>query len=358
MSFNNLNTKTVLVLMPDKNMGNVVVSMPAISALKEFYRKNDFFLVIDETYSEIVEHLIGTNYVLCFPRKEIKKNYLIERLSIFFRFIHQLRGISPNIAIDLQGGYASSILTYLSGAPLRVSRSTAKRAYLYNKKVKLSEGRHKVYNYTDIASAVGVHNIEIYYRLKAVDAKKLSLNKKLLDEGIIVDIPIACIHPGAGRFFRQWNSDGFAEISDWLYTEGFQVVFVGNSSDDLKKIYEINSMTKHTTYNLGSKLSLGELIALLEKSSLYIGNDSGPMHLAATAGIPVIALFGPGVDRRWRPLSDKAVVLRGTERCQKCKGRDCQFDFRCIKTLSPELVKIAIRKLLRYGAYDIIEKKF
>jgi heptosyltransferase-1 len=352
MSFNKRNSNTVLVLMPDKHMGNVVVSLPAIVALKEFFKGKNFFLVIDEAYGDIVEPLIRMENVFFFPRKQLKKNHFIKRVAIFFRFIHQLRGISPNIAIDLQGGYASSILTYLSGAPVRVARSTAKRAYLYNRKVKLSEGKHKVYNYTDIASAVGAHSIDIYYRLKAVGAKKVSLSKKLLDEGIISDMPIACIHPGAGRFFRQWNSDGFADISDWLFSEGFQVAFVG-SSGDLKKIQEIISLTKHTMYNLGGKLSLGELMALLEIlleiNSLYIGNDSGPLHLAAAMGIPVIALFGPGVDRRWRPLSEKSILLRGNKRCQKCKGKDCQFDFICIRTLSSEAVKIAIETLLGTG---------
>jgi lipopolysaccharide heptosyltransferase II len=358
MSFNKRNSNTVLVLMPDKHMGNVVVSLPAIVALKEFFKGKKFFLVIDEAYSDIVEPLIRMENVFFFPRKQLKKNHFIKRVTIFSWFIHQLRGISPDIAIDLQGGYASSILTYLSGAPVRVARSTAKRAYLYNREVKLSEGKHKVYNYTDIASAVGAHSIDIYYRLKAMGAKKASLSKKLLDECIISDMPIACIHPGAGRFFRQWNSGGYADLSDWLLEEGFQVFLVGSSNDDLKKIDEIISLTKNKIYNLGGKLSIGELMALLEISSLYIGNDSGPMHIAAAMGTPVIALFGPGVDRRWRPLSDKAIVLRGAERCQKCKGKDCQFDFRCIKTLSSEAVKTAIRELLEHGAYDIIEKKF
>src|SRR4030042_77540 len=240
MSLNNLKGNTVIVLMLDKNMGNVVVSLPAIAALKEFYNKNNLFLVIDEIYSDIVEPLIGLDRVLLFPRKRIKKESLGKRANVFFHFLRELRRLSPDIAIDFQGGYASSILTCLSGAPIRVSRSTAKRAYLYNKKVKLSEGRHKVYDYADIAFAVGAGSIDIYYRLKALNSKKLSLNKKLLEEGIVNDRPIACIHPGAGRFFRQWNSDSFAEVSDWLYKEGFQVVFVGSSRDDLRKIGEIS----------------------------------------------------------------------------------------------------------------------
>ena len=345
MLFNDSDVNTVLVLMPDKHMGNVVVSLPAIVALKEFFEKKSFFLAIDEAYRDIAESFIDMENVFLYPRKQIRKNHFIRRVSIFSRFIRQMRGISPDIAIDLQGGYASSVLTYLSGAPLRVARFTAKRPYLYNRRIRLVRGRQRVYYYTDIAYAVGAGDIDIYYRLKAVDAKKISLGRKLSDEGVRSDMPIACIHPGAGKVFKQWNSEGFAAVSDWLSSEGFQVVLVGGK-DDLKKIAEIISLTKHGVHNLGAKLSLGELAALFEMSSLFIGNDSGPMHLAASTGIPVVAIFGPARESRWRPLSEKAIVLRGTEKCQVCTSEGCRLDFRCIKTLSSEAVKTAITTLL------------
>jgi len=351
MLFNEADVNTVLVLMPDKHMGNVVVSLPAIVALKEFFREKSFFLAIDEAYSDIVESFIGMENVFLYPRKQIMKNHFIRRASIFSRFILQMREISPDIAIDLQGGYASSVLTYFSGAPLRVARFTAKRPYLYTRRIKLVKGRQRVYNYTDIASAAGASDIDIYYRLRAVDAKKVSLGKKLSDEGVKSDIPIACIHPGAGKVFKEWNSEGFADVSDWLFSEGFQVLLVGGKGD-LKKIREIISITKRTAYNLGGKLSLGELVALFEMSSLFIGNDSGPMHLAASTGIPIVALFGPARENRWRPLSERAVVLRGTEKCQICTSEGCQFDFKCIKTLSSEAVKNAITTLLGHEVHN------
>jgi len=347
MLFNESDIKTVLVLMPDKHMGNLVVSLPAIAALKEFFSGKSFFLAIDEAYSDIVEAFISRENVFLYPRKQIRKNHLIGRVNVLSRFIRQMRGITSDIAIDLQGGYSSSVLTYLSGAPLRVARSTAKRPYLYNRRISLVRGRQRVYYYTDIASAVGAGDIDIYYRLKAMDAKKASLGKKLSDEGVRSDMPIACIHPGAGKVFKQWNSAGFADVSDWLSSEGFQVVLVGGKGD-LKKIGEIISLTKHRVHDLGTKLSLGELVALFEMSSVFIGNDSGPMHLAASTGIPLVALFGSARENRWRPLSERAIVLRGDDKCQICKSEKCQFDFKCIKTLSSEEVKNAVTALLSH----------
>ena len=70
-------------------------------------------------------------------------------------------------------------------------------------------------------------------------------------------------------------------------------------------------------YNLGGSLSIGELMALFEMSSLFLGNDSGPMHLAAAMGTPIVALFGPVDERRWRPLSPNSVLSGRSARCEE-----------------------------------------
>jgi ADP-heptose:LPS heptosyltransferase len=345
MLFNEAEVNTVLVLMPDKHMGNLVVSLPAIVALKELFGKKLFFLVIDETYGDLVESVVARESVLLYPRKQIRKKHLMGRAAVFLKFIQKMREISPDVAIDLQGGYASSVLTYLSGAPLRIARFTAKRPYLYNRRIRLVRGRQRVHYYTDIAAAAGAGDIDIYYRLRAAEEKKVSLVKKLSAEGVRSVTPVACIHPGAGKVFKEWTTEGFADVSDWLSSRGFQVVLVGGRGD-LEKIAGIMSLAKHGIHNLGARLSLGELLALFEMSSLFIGNDSGPMHLAASTGIPLVALFGPAREIRWRPLNEKAVILRGAEKCQVCTSEGCKFDFKCIRTLSSEAVKTAITELL------------
>jgi len=70
------------------------------------------------------------------------------------------------------------------------------------------------------------------------------------------------------------------------------------------------------------------------------------MHLAAMIGVPVIALFGSADEKRWKPLSDKAIVLREADRCNKCRGKNCEYGFKCIRSISPDTVKSAVRRLL------------
>jgi ADP-heptose:LPS heptosyltransferase len=226
-----------------------------------------------------------------------------------------------------------------------MGRATSKRPYFYNLKINLTPERHKFNRYVEIAYAAGVKNKIDFISINASAGNRAALKNILLEEGLSAEKPIVCIHPGAGVLYKQWREEGFADVSDWLVSEGFQVVFTGSGGES-GKVREITSIMQKHACNLAGKLSVGELMALFEASSLYIGNDSGPMHLAAAVDTPVIALFGPADEIGWRPLSGKAIVLRGEERCGKCTGNDCQYNFKCIRTISSDDVKAAVERLI------------
>jgi len=337
--------KNVLVIASSKHMGDLILALPAIDAIKKSFKENKFYLVADSAYRDIVETIEVLENFIAYPRNLLNASAGIKRTSIMFNFLRQLRNSSPDIAIDLQGTVASSTMTFLSGARLRVGRSTAKRAYLYNHKVNISGGMHKSYSYTEIASAAGVKSKIEPPSIRASESSRAALKSILHKAGIIEKKPVVCVHPGAGVIYKEWTREGFADVSDWLTSRGFQVVFIGGSRD-LEGINKITSLMQRPSFNLGGVLSIGELIALLEASALYIGNDSGPMHLAGAVGAPVIAMFGPGCENMWRPLTERAVVLRGDERCAKCTGKHCRYDFKCIKRISPDDVKAAVRRLI------------
>ncbi|MGD8504399.1 MAG: glycosyltransferase family 9 protein [Syntrophobacterales bacterium] len=344
--------RTALVLMPDKHLGNFVVSLSAIDALIKYFQNQTCYLVIDNNYREIIEDLHEPERTFYYPSNELYESTLPKRILLYFRFINELRSIHPDAVIDLQGGNASSIMTFLSGAPYRVSNSFAKRSYIYNIKINLSSGNHKVYSYTEIATAIGATIPDTYFRLQASADRRTSINHILKLHGITVDKPIVSIHVGAGKIDRQWTTEGFAAVADWLSAKGFQVVFVGAASD-MAKIDGVMSLLSHNSYNLGNTLSLGDLMALFEMSSFFLGNDSGPMHLAAAMGTPIVALFGSEYESRWHPLSANSIALRGQEPCLDCKRirNNCQH-YECITRLSAATVKQAIDQLLESDARD------
>jgi len=335
----------ILVLMPDKHLGNLLVSLSAICSLRDCFNDKTLFLVVDDSYREILEAVEGFNIIQFYPRRQLMDCPPIKRLWMFFRFVLGIRKLSAEMVIDLEGRQTSSLITLLAGAPLRVGRSTAKLANVYNRRVMLSTGKHKTYNYTDIIEAVGCPRPDVNFRLTATDDKRKSLAEILHREGIDPEQPIVCMHPGAGKIYKQWSTEGFAEIIDWLSSKGFQVVLVGSSIDS-GKIEDIEALTSTKPLRLDGKLTLGELMALFEQGNIFIGNDSGPMHLAALTGIPVVALFSTADENRWKPLSDKCVILRTEIPCDECTGKKCEYNFKCMNSISPEDVKVAVERLI------------
>ena len=346
------NIHSVTVLMLDRHLGNLVVSLSSIVALAKHFRGRNFCLAIDGAYREVVESITELDRIIYYPRTELHQSHLLREAVLFLRFIHQIRTTHSDGLIDLQGGNASSLVTLLSGASYRISNSAARRPYLYNEKIDLPAGKHKVRSYSEIAAALSVPTDDSYFPLRASEFRRSSLQRSLKVHGITLEKPIVSIHAGAGNIHKQWTTDGFAEVADWLSARAFQVIFVG-AGRDLDKIHAVMSALNLKAYNFGGSISLGELMALFEMSSLFLGNDSGPMHLAAAVGTPVVALFGPVDENRWRPLSPNATVLRGQEPCEDCRARrqHCQ-DAPCITQLSPDKVKQAIEQLLQKEETD------
>ena len=323
-----------------------MVSLSSIAALVQYFQGDKCYVAIDSAYKEVVESIKGLDRIIYYPRREMHNSNLLREAMLFLRFIHRIRTTHADGLIDFQGGNASSLVTLLSGASYRLSNSAARRPYVYNAKIDLPVGEHKVQSYAEIALAIGAHIEDTYFRLQAAELRRNSLKTTLKLHGITVEKPIIAIHAGAGNIHKQWTTDGFAEVADWLSARGYQVILVG-AERDLDKSQAVMSAVNLKAYNLGEKLSLGELMALFEMSSLFLGNDSGPMHLAAAMGTPVVALFGPVDDKRWRPLSTNSMVLRGHEPCEDCRVRrqHCH-DAPCITQLSPESVKEAVGELL------------
>ncbi len=214
---------TVLIVMMDRHLGNLVVSLSSIVALQEYFRGKNVYFVVDSAYREAVESIDGFDRIIYFPRREIYGSNVLRRTVLYLKFIKKIRSISPDAVIDLQGGSASSAVSFLSGAAYRLSNSSARRSYVYNTKIDLPVGKHKVHSYMEVAIALGANIDDPYYRLHASERRRNSLGPVLKQHGVTSEKPISCIHAGAGNIHKQWSTEGFAEVADWLSARGFHL---------------------------------------------------------------------------------------------------------------------------------------
>ncbi|WP_018169011.1 glycosyltransferase family 9 protein [Thioalkalivibrio sp. ALMg9] len=166
-------------------------------------------------------------------------------------------------------------------------------------------------------------------------------------------LTLACLHVGAGKEYKLWPCDRFAALADWLYDQGLQPVLIGTAADKARA-ETVRSLARKPLPSLISNLSRDAELALLAECRLFVGNDSGPMHLAAALGAPVIGLFGPTDPVRWGPLGDQCRALRGDaplehpiERKQ-VGGRQAAGSERSLESLQLETVQQAVGELLHW----------
>ena len=137
--------------------------------------------------------------------------------------------------------------------------------------------------------------------------------------------PLVAIHPGSPVALKRWRPERYAKLADWLVAQKrAKIIFVGVDAE-MPIIAEIQALMREKSFNIAGKTSLTQLASILHVCQLFIGNDSGPMHLAAAVGIPTIGLYGPGDPGRFGPVGAQCQTLRQKPDCPPCLGTTCRF---------------------------------
>jgi ADP-heptose:LPS heptosyltransferase len=176
--------------------------------------------------------------------------------------------------------------------------------------------------------------------------------------GVADDAPLIVLHVSAGNPFRRWPAQSFAEAAASLASAArSRRIIVTSGPSEETAAEAVAEQARHLAGDAAEgilrsgEFDLPELRALVDRAALYIGGDSGPLHIAATTRTPVVALFGPTLPERslpWRDLSIGAIAVdAGPLPCRPCHQRECvPGDFRCLTMISPNMVVAAAEKLL------------
>ena len=170
------------------------------------------------------------------------------------------------------------------------------------------------------------------------------MDSLLLQHGIRNSKLLVAINPVAKWDSKQWDNLRFAELADQLVNQyEASVVFTG-SQPDHRIIQDIITRMQTKATNLAGKTTLIALAALYEKTDLVVSTDTGPMHIAAAQGTPVVALFGPTAPWRTGPFGSDHQIIRADLECNPCFKRQCET-LDCMEKISVEQVLASVQKL-------------
>jgi len=347
-------------------IGDVVFTTPLPKALKRAWPGTTISYLVEEAAAPVVATNPFIDELIV-----IRRARGVERVIDDIRLAGRLRSARYDLVIDLHGGPRSSWLTLATGAPRRVGYTIKGRSWMYTTTVarpRELRARHSVVNQWDLLEAIeGWPGGPADPERNAVDmpldpAIDAAIAHRLRDAGVTEAHTLIVAHVSAGNPFRRWPEPAFTELLvSLVQTDPARRIVISSGPSDRDAANRIVAAARAALGPAAGGIvdfgdfGLAELRALVGRSRLFVGGDTGPLHIAATTATPVVGLYGPTLPARSAPWRDPAIPTVSLEvaglPCRPCEQRVCApGDFRCLTTLRPQDVVSAAEQALRWRA--------
>jgi ADP-heptose:LPS heptosyltransferase len=323
-----------------RSLGDVVLTTPALAALHAWRPDLQVSVVVEAAFAPLLEGNPAVTEII------IAKGILSTAWEL-----HRRR---YPLVFNQHAGPASALMVGASRIPARVCWSGRQFSFVYNvlvpeareffgdRPVHTAEHRATQFYWTGMPRGP-LPAAQVFPQTDAI----ASVAKKIQAKGADPRAPYAILQPGGRYFTKRWAVDKFAALAGWLRaTYGLApFVILGPGEEEVGAVVRRQMGASATVFD---SLSLRELIALIAGARLFVGNDAGPMHLAAALQRPVVAIFGSSSSVHWRPWETPSRVAQNDFPCNPCPGDKCYAldEPRCILSVSVEQVREACEALL------------
>lgn len=320
----------ILVVLPNW-LGDAVMTTPAIELLAHYYPQARFTFVGSYVSIEALKHHPLCEQAIVDETKKAKS-----RLLATYQLARNLEAY--DLAITFRNQLHSSLLLRFTGTVLTIARRSWHSALLLSHTPKIPTNQHLVVQYAKLAMV----NVDIYDG--EIPPLKLYIKPKKFDK------PTLGINAGATYgSAKRWYPERFAEVAAYFSKEYNIIIFGGPNevamAHDIQNHLESLHVTNFT--NLAGKTNIEDLCANIAGCSLFITNDSGPMHVAAAYQVPTVAIFGPTKYKetsQWK--NEKSIIVRHEMDCSPCMKRECPLGHHeCMKSITASEVIEAVKSL-------------
>lgn len=340
----------ILIVRLDR-IGDVVLSTPAIHAVRAAYPKSHIAVMVRPYAQAVVEGNPYIDEVIVYD-KTGRDAGLIGSL----RFIAKLRAGRFDLAIALHPTARTHLILFAAGIPSRVGFDF-KRGYLLTNKMRHTkhEGLMHEIDYTlGLLRSIGIDSQDRALYMPTTSGAERTVADLFTVHGITAGDLVVAVNPGASCPSKRWSAERFAGVASELSARyGAKIVIVAGQ-DDAGFGDTVAGLVSTGCLNLSGKTSVSELASVLKRAQLFISNDSGPVHIACALKTPVVAIFGrkdAGLSpRRWGPTGRDDIVIHKDIGCGICLAHECRKGFACLDAITvAEVVEAAGRLLAKRG---------
>lgn len=314
-------------------LGDLVLASGGIRGVRNHFKGDEIIFVTSPLGRELFKNSNWFNSLFIYDSKN-------KSLSHLFKAAAELRKFKFDIAIDFQSSSRSRWLTLFLNSKVKIGYGLK---FFYKdgvapSNIKLSE----IEIVKEILAKAGIDSNEAYNLELPTDLRELYNISNLLKGSSSYVI----FHPGSSEKWKtkRWAEENFSILGDKLSDKGFDIVIIGGKEE--RKIAEnISKGMKNPPLILSGKTDLTQLTIIIKNGKAMISTDSGPMHIAAAVGTPVVGLFGATNPALSAPPVGKVKIISKQLDCQPCNKAECD-DVRCMNLITPDEVYKTLEDLL------------
>ncbi|MEX2142824.1 MAG: glycosyltransferase family 9 protein [Pirellulales bacterium] len=286
-------------------IGDCLHGLPVLCALRDALPSAHLSWVVEGRTADLLRRHPALDAVVQVPRKWLKSPRAVWRAR------RQLRGLRPDVAIDLQGLTKSAIAAWLSGAPTRIGfsgRDGREVSTWLNNSLVEPMMTHVIDRNLELLRPLDVARDEVRFGLPSFDNDDTAIDRFLRDRGLSAGF--ALLNVGAGWPSKRWPADRFAEVARYLGERYHLRSVIAWAGDEERRWADQIVVAAGGFAHMGPQTTLTELAALCHRAKFFVGCDTGPLHLAVAMGTPCIGLYGPTSARRNGPYGDRQIALQ------------------------------------------------
>ena len=305
----------ILVRLPNW-VGDIVMALPAVQALRAARPGAYLVGIARREHIELARRIVALNAVVEAPAAAG-----LWQVAAVWQLARRLRAERLDTAVVLAPSFEAALTAWLSGIRHRIGHATDYRRMLLTRAVAARPNRHRSEGYEDLMTALGVQVGTQVATLTLAGDERRYASRFFERGGWSAETRPVFINPAAAKTPRAWSSERFRILTETIVERnpGLRVIVHERAPFEAPPAWPTRSMI-----SLVRGATLVQLAALIERCTLYVGNDSGPMHLASALGVPTVTLYGPSTPRHTGPRSWPSVdgiAVSAHFPCSPCRER-------------------------------------
>jgi heptosyltransferase-2 len=330
-------------------VGDAIMALPALRAVRKRFSDAEIAIAARPYVADIYRDQEICDQLIAYDPKTLHTGFSgRERLAA------ELRAQKFDVALLMQNAFDAAWLAWRANIPERIGYARDGRSFLLTKAVPLPRHgeipAHEKFYYLELLRRAGwLDSVpdETFISLRVSEEKRRSADEFLCKSGVRQGAPRIAIGAGASYGSAKcWPPSRFAEVANQLLAESDADVILFGTAGEANVSTAISAEMRQPPIDLTGKTAIADLPALLSQCHLFIGNDSGAMHVAAAVGLPIVAVFGPTDPFGTAPVTPRCNIVQQKPYCSPCFLRRCPTDHRCMIAITADMVEAAARPWL------------